>query len=259
MTSFYVPSVSGLRAQQARLDAVANNLANWSTPGFKTARLDLADQPQQPAEVARAGEATTDPAEIGGGVALAGVTHSFAVGPLITTGNPLDLALTGPGVFFQVTTPDGQTAYTRDGRFRVDGEGVIVTGNGDRLVPAIMVPAGGQVSSVTPEGVVLGTVPGMDEPVELGRITLARFANPDGLAAIGEDRFVETVASGPALTGEPATGEFPPVRSEAIEGSNVDLAEQATAMIEAQRAYTMNVRAIQTLDEMIGLVLQTRS
>lgn len=259
MSSFYAPSVGGLRAQQARLDATANNLANLSTPGYKTARVDLADLPVAPAEVARAGDGAEPPAELGEGVAIAGVTHSFQQGALIQTGNPLDLAILGDDAFFQVTTPDGQAAYTRAGAFRVEGAGHVVTAHGDLLAPPITLPEGARVTSVTADGRVLATLPGQETPQEVGQITLARFANPNGLAHIGVNRFVATDVSGAAQSGPPGAGGLPEVQSGAIEASNVDLAEQATLMIEAQRAYTMNLRAVQTLDEMIGLVIQTRS
>lgn len=258
MTSLYATGASGLRTQQARLDTVANNLANLGTTGFKAARVDPVDLPQQPLEVARARDATLPATEIGEGVEIGGITRSFEPGGPQPTGNPLDLAILGSNTFFAVSTPDGQTLYTRDGRFRPDAAGQLVTQTGDRLTPPITLPSGATVTEVTADGRVFAALPEQD-PVEVGRIRLARFANPQGLAAAGQNRFAATVASGPPQIGDPGAGGFPALQGGALEASDVDLAEQMTTLIEAQRAYTVNARSIQTLDEMVGMVIQTRT
>lgn len=259
MTSLYATGANGLRVQQARLDAVANNVANLGTTGFKAARVDMVDMPPQPLEVARAGGAADPVTEIGEGVTIGGISRVFEPGTPRPTGNPLDVAILGPNTFFVLTTPDGQTLYTRDGQFRPDGTGQLVTPAGDRLSPPITLPPGARVTEVTPEGRILATLPGEVNPVEVGRITLARFANPQGLAAAGQNRFAATVASGPPQVGTPGADGFPALQSGALEASTVDLAEQMTTLIEAQRAYTVNARALQTLDEMVGLAIQVRS
>lgn len=258
MTDIFASAASGMKAQQARIDAIANNLANMVTIGYRTQRVDLASLPQQPAQVARAGDGTQPPTELGEGVAIAGVTRSFNTGALQITGSTLDLAIIGRDAFFQVTIPGGRTAFTRDGAFRVDGAGQIVTASGDRLAPPITLPPGAQLTAIAPDGTIMGTVPGADTPQVLGSITLARFPNPDGLELAGANRYSATVASGQAEIGTPGTSGLPEIRSGMLESSNVDLAEQATMLIEAQRAYTLNVRSAQTLDEMIGVLLQTR-
>lgn len=259
MTSVFLSSTTGLRAQQARLDAVANNLANLSTTGYKATRVDLADLPPERLEVASAGDGTLEPTLIGRGVDIVGTSHAFVMGGLQLTDRPTDLAILGDDGFFQVQTPDGSLAYTRDGGFSVDGTGRLVTANGDPLDPPVQLPLGTAVTQITPEGVVMGTPPGATAPRELGQLQLARFANPNGLRAIGGNRFGATDASGLPETGQPGTDGFPRVGGGALEGSNVDIAEQATTMMEAQRAYSMNLRSVQTLDEMIGLAIQLRS
>ncbi|MDI3340326.1 MAG: flagellar hook-basal body complex protein [Sphaerobacter sp.] len=259
MTGVYATGATGLRAQQARIDTVANNLANAATTGFKMARVDLVDLIQQPLEVARAGDGSEPETDLGAGVAVGDVSRSFAPGGVVPTGNPLDLMILGPDSFFVVTTPDGQQRYTRDGHLRVDGAGQLVTAAGDRVMPAITVPPGANVTEVTQEGRVLALLPGAAAPVEIGQLTLARFANPQGLAADGHNRFAATAASGEPEIGTPGAGGLPTLMSGALEAADVDLADQMTTLIEAQRAYTANARSIQALDEMVGLVIQTRS
>lgn len=259
MTNIFASAASGMKAQQARLDTIGNNLANLGTTGFKANRVDLASLPEQPAQLARAGDGTQPRTELGEGVAIAGSTRSFANGPLQVTGNPLDLAIAGPGGFFQISLGPGRFAYTRDGAFQVAADGRIVTGDGYPLDPPITLPPGAQVTGVTPHGIVMGTLPGADEPQELGRIMLATFPNPGGLETLGGNRFVASVASGPATLGEPGAGGMPELRGGMLEAANVEMAEQATMMIEAQRAYSLSARSAQTLDEMLGVLLQTRS
>ncbi len=259
MSGMFLSSVSGLRAQQSRLDSAANNLANLSTTGYKATRLDLAALPQRPLEIARAGSTPLSLTGIRGGVALVGTTHSFTMGGLQTTTSSTDLAILGEDAFFQVQTQDGSIAYTRDGQFSVDGSGQLVTANGDAIEPPVRVPAGMTISHITGEGVVMGLSPNSASTQPIGVIELARFPNPNGLLLAGGNRYVASPAAGAVETGNPGLNGFPQVASGVLEASNVDLAEQSVTLIEAQRAYAMNLRAIQTLDEMIGLVVQTRS
>jgi flagellar basal-body rod protein FlgG len=259
MTSLYSTGVTGLSAQQTRLDTVANNLANMATVGYRSTRVDLAARPFQPFQIARAGDATLPQTELGGGVDVVGTTHSFAMGGLQMTGRPTDLAILGDNGFFRVTTADGRVAYTRDGSFAFNGEGRLVTSAGDPIDPPIQVPPGTTLTGILPDGRVMGTPPGADAPQELGQIQLAQFINPNGLELIGGNRYIATEASGLPAIGTPGQGDTPELASGALETSNVDMIEQTTTMIEAQRAYSMNLRALQTLDEMIGLAVQIRS
>lgn len=259
MSGMFFSSVSGLRAQQTRLDSVANNLANLSTTGYKAARIDLAALPRQPLEIARAGATPLSLTEIRSGVAVVGTTQSFSMGGLQTTNSATDLAILGEGAFFQVRTQDGAIAYTRDGQFSVDGSGQLVTSNGDVIEPPIEVPGGMTISHITGEGVVMALLPNSASTRPIGQIELARFPNPNGLLLAGSNRFVATAAAGAVETGNPGLDGFSQVASGVLETSNVDLAEQSVTLIEAQRAYAMNLRAVQTLDEMVGLVVRTRS
>lgn len=260
MTSIYAAGASGMRAQQTRLDTVANNLANLTTPGFRASRATTADLPQQPLEVARAGDAVTGRTELAEGTTIAAITRAYHLGPLHHTSSPTDLAILGPDAFFQITTADGQIAYTRDGSFRVDPTGMLVNGDGDPVYPAVTLPEGARITDITPEGVIMGVLEDGDPavPVELGQLMLARFPNPDGLLQIGQNRFVASEVSGDPVVGEPGENGFPVVQSYTLESSNVDLAEQMALLIEAQRAYSMNVRSVQALDEMVAQIIQTR-
>jgi flagellar basal-body rod protein FlgG len=255
MSGVFRSSVTGLQAQQTRLDMIANNIANLYTPGFRGARADLAATPRQPLAVADANGTL----ELGGGVELTGTTRVFAQGALQLTSGTLDLAILGADGFFQIALPGGGTAFTRAGGFSLDGEGYLVAGNGDRLAPPIQVPAGMTISHINGDGTVYASRPGSPTREQVGQLTLARFPNPDGLAAVGADRFVATDAAGALEPGAPGSAGFPEIGSGVLEASNVDMAEQTTLMLDAQRAYSMNLRAVQALDEMIGLVVQMRS
>jgi flagellar basal-body rod protein FlgG len=259
MTSLYSSGVTGLKAQQTRLDSVANNLANIATPGYRATRVDLAARAFQPLEVARAGDGSEPPTEIGGGVDIAGTTRSFTMGGLQMTGRPTDLAILGDNGFFRVMTPDGRVAYTRDGSFSFDAQGRLVTSAGDAVEPPVQVAPGTTLTGIMPDGRVLGTPPGAATPQVLGLIQLAQFVNPNGLELIGGNRYVATEASGLPTIGAPGSGDLPEIGAGVLETSNVDLVEQTTTMIEAQRAYSMNLRSLQTLDEMLGMTVQLRS
>lgn len=258
MTNIYGTSVSGLKTQQMRLDAVANNLANIATTGYKSTRVDLFTLPTETFAVVR-DDGSEQQVALGTGVEVAGITHSFNMGTLQMTNRPTDMAILGDDGFFQVQLADGTTAYTRDGSFAFNAEGRLVTANGDPVVPALQLPAGTTLDRVTEDGQILATLPGGTTARTVGRIELARFANPQGLQQIGGNRFVETVASGAPTTGAPGVNGMPEIAGGVLEGSNVDMVEQQTTMIEAQRAYTMNLRAIQTLDEMVGEAIRIRS
>ena len=259
MSNLYFPAVSGMRAQQQRLDIIANNLANLSTPGYKAARAEFAALPPQEVRIARAGGTTLGQVELGSGVVLHGTTRRFTGGPLQITGNRLDVAILGADAFFQVTTPEGMTAYVRSGTFSLDATGRLTLGDGSVLSPPVVVPAGGSITHIDERGVIYGLLANAEEPERLGQIMLARFPNPNGLLAAGSNRFVATPAAGDPEVGLPATNGWPGVVSGVLEASDVDLTEQMVQLIGAQRAYSANARALETLDEMLGLVIRTRS
>ncbi len=231
-------AASALIAQQRSLDVVANNLANATTPGFKAARADLADlRPgDQPAE-----------GGLAGGVWVAGTTRDFRRGTLIWTGNALDLAIDGPG-FFRVRLPDGRWAYTRDGTFRRDADGNLVTAKGFLVDTDVQFAPEDQNISVSPDGSVW-VATGDGQRVQRGTLPLYRFPNPEGLEAIGDNLFVETPASGAPQGGAPGP-EFGRLVAGAYEGSNVELTQEFARMLFAQRSYSLSIRTLQVLDEM---------
>lgn len=259
MAGLYSTSVTGMAAQQMRLDTVANNLANISTVGFRGSRVDLTDRAMERFQIARAGSAQNESTEIGAGVALAGTSMSFLMGNLQVTDRSSDMAILGNDGFFQIRMANGGVAYTRSGAFSADANGRLVTSAGDILDPPVTLQPGTTVSHVTSDGRVMGVIPGSRDLQVVGQIQLAQFVNPGGLESIGGNRFQATEASGTPLLGRPGEGTFPQVGSGVLESSNVDYAEQMTTMIEAQRAYTMNLKALQTLDDMIGQAIQLRS
>jgi flagellar basal-body rod protein FlgG len=259
MSNLYFPAVSGMRAQQQRLDLIANNLANLNTPGYKAARAEFAALPPQEVRIARAGATTLGRVEVGSGVVLEGTTRRFTPGALQVTGNVFDVAILGGDAFFQVATPEGVTAYVRSGTFSLDAVGRLTLGDGSVLIPPVVVPAGLRLSHIDEHGVLYGLLAGAQEPEPLGQIVLARFPNPTGLLAAGSGRFVATPAAGNPELGTPASNGWPAIASGMLEASDVDLAEQMVQLIEAQRAYSANARALETLDDMLGLVIRTRS
>lgn len=245
-------AASGMRAQQFRLDIIANNLANIDTVGYKSARAEFQDAEYE-LKIITAGsgdiEATTE-AWLGNGV-TSGSRRILIQGAIQETGIPSDMAISGNG-FFQVRLADGALAYTRDGSFSVDLNGQLVTHNGNFLEPPVTLPAGAVDMRIAPDGQVTATVPGQIQSVVVAQIDLAQFPNSTGLEAIGLNLFIPTVASGDPALGTPGAGTFGTIRSGMLELSNVDLAGEMTALIQAQRAYQMNVKSLQTIDEMIA-------
>lgn len=230
---------SALSAQQASLDLISNNLANAATPGFKAVRADLVDL--RPADSADNGPSG------GGGVWLAGTTRDFSRGSLIWTGEPLDVAIDGPG-FFRVRLANGEWAYTRDGTFHRDADGQLVTSSGLVVDSDVQLEPNDSTVYVNPDGSVW-TQPEGGEAVQRGSIPLYRFPNSEGLEAIGDNLFVETPASGAPQAGAPGP-EFGELVTGAREGSNVELATEMVHMLFAQRSYSLSLRVLQTLDQM---------
>lgn len=253
-------AASGMEAQQTKLDVTANNIANVSTNGFKKGRAEFADlmyQELRPAGAPTAGGATAPgPTEVGLGTRLAGTSRSLAQGELHQTGGSLDLAIEGHG-FLPVTLPGGQTAYTRNGALGLSAEGRLVTADG-HAVGEITVPPDAQAVTISADGKVSARLPNEAQPVELGQLQLATFANPGGLAAEGGTLFRETAASGAAVLGPPGEGGAGSLRQGMLEVSNVNVVEEMIDLISGQRAYEINSRVIRAADEMLGQTAQLR-
>ncbi|MFQ6008344.1 MAG: flagellar basal-body rod protein FlgG [Candidatus Zixiibacteriota bacterium] len=249
-------AASGMIAQQMNVDNIANNLANVSTTGFKRSNIEFQDVLYQ--NLRRAGTASAVGTEvptglsIGYGTRVASTVRQFSEGNLTSTGNPLDLAISGDG-FFQIRHPDGSIAYTRDGAFKLSADGRIVTSDGYFLEPEITIPEDATAVSVGTDGVVEVLIVGEEEPVEVGQIELARFINPAGLMAIGHNLLVPTGASGDPITDVPTQNGLGQIDQGYLEMSNVKVVDEMVNMIVAQRAYEMNSKAIQTADDMAAI------
>ncbi len=249
-------AASGMLSQQLHINTISNNIANVNTSGFKKNRVDFEDLMYQ--TMKRAGTpvsgGTQIPVntEIGLGVKVAATPKIFTQGDFLRTGNPLDLVIEGDG-FFQVALPDGTTAYTRDGGFKIDSEGRIVTSDGFILQPEITIPENATAISINESGVVSVLTPGAEAPTEVGQIELARFINPAGLSAMGKNLFRATAASGEATTGTPGLEGLGTINQGFLEMSNVQIVEEMVKMITAQRAYEASSQAIKTSDEMLRI------
>ncbi len=245
---------TGMEAQQLNIDIISHNLANVNTTGFKKSKADYQDLLYQ--EIKSAG-ASSSPStalptglEVGQGVKTVSTEKIFSQGSFKETENELDLAIDGEG-FFQITTPDGALAYTRTGEFKVDGEGRIVTSDGYTVEPSITVPSDALTVTISSDGIVSATQSGSSTPTEIGNIELARFVNPGGLQSLGKNLYTPTSASGDATTGSPGSEGLGSLSQGYLEMSNVSVVEEMVNMIAAQRAYEMNSKAIQTVDEML--------
>lgn len=261
-------AASGLSALSTQLDVTANNLANVNTTGFKASRVNFESLLYQEKAVPGVENANGDQRPtgiyVGLGVKVGATQTDFSQGNgLITTDNPLDMAIEGLG-FFQVAVEDdigeGGIAYTRVGSFTLNSEGDIVLANSDgrRLVPNINVGAEAGVIDVSADGRVLFQAAGEAAPTEVGQIELANFVNPTGLKPIGAGLYVESVASGPPLTAEPKTDGFGSIQNGMLENSNVDPTEELIQLIRTQRAFEMNSQVIRAADDTLRAVGQLR-
>ena len=245
---------TGLDAQSFRMQVVANNLANVNTTGFKRDRANFETLSYQimtaPGAPSSAQNRYATGLNLGTGVSIEGTTRIDTGGPMQTTGNGLDIAINGAG-YFQIEMPDGRTGYTRAGNFTRNGEGVLVTSDGKPVMPQIQIPEDATSVTIGDDGTVTASVPGGDGLTELGRIEIARFVNPAGLQAIGDNMLVETQASGAPQVGTPGEDGRGTLRSGMLEGSNVNVVEELVDMIETQRAYEVNSKMIQASDEML--------
>lgn len=250
-------AASGMSAQQANLDTVANNLANSSTTGFRRRNLQFEDMMYQNLVTPGAAQ-TTSTTQAGLQIGLG--THAVSTevvntqGDFNQTGNQMDLAISGAG-FFQVTRQDGTIAYTRDGSFHQNASGQMTTANGDLLSPAITIPANATGVSISQYGVVTATIPGQTTAATLGQIQLATFPNPGGLSSMGGNLLTATGASGNPIVDNPGgnTG-LGTLQQGYLEASNVDVVQEFVQMVLAQRAYESNSKVIKTADDMYSQV-----
>ena len=251
-------AASGMVGQQFNIDTISNNLSNVNTTGFKQNRPDFEDLLYQTRRIAGtpATELTVVPTgvQVGHGVKVAATQKIFTQGSLQSTGNVSDVAIEGEG-FFRVLLYDGTYGYTRDGAFKIDSNGQIVTSNGYRVMPEIVLPEGFVRDSlaISQDGRITVKVAGSDENLEVGQMQLYRFVNPTGLQAIGENLFKVSNASGEAIGGRPGFNGMGKVIHKFIEMSNVSVVQEMVNMIVAQRAYELNSKAIQTSDTMLGI------
>jgi flagellar basal-body rod protein FlgG len=245
---------TGLDAQQTRMAVVSNNLANVNTTGFKKSRAVFEDLLYQ--NVRQVGAATSQDTQapsgmsLGTGVRVVATEKTYTQGNLSQTGNSLDLAVNGRG-FFQILLPDGTLAYTRAGDFQLSSQGQLVTSSGYVVQPGISIPQGAQSISIGADGVVSVLLAGQSAPTQVGTLQLADFVNPTGLQPRGENLLLETAASGTAQPGTPGQSGLGTLEQGAVESSNVNVVEEMVNMIETQRAYEMNTKAIQTTDQML--------
>jgi flagellar basal-body rod protein FlgG, Gram-negative bacteria len=248
---------TGLDAQQTRMTVTANNLANVNTNGFKKSRAVFEDLLYQ--HVRQVGGSTSQDTlspsglSLGTGVRVVATEKTYTQGNLTQTGNALDLAVQGRG-FFQVLLPDGTFAYTRDGSFQINAQGELVTSSGYAVQPGITIPDGAQSITIGSDGVVSVQLAGQSAPVQIGSLQLVDFVNPAGLQPRGENLLLESAASGPAQVGTPGLNGLGTIVQGSLESSNVNVVEELVNMIETQRAYEMNSKAISTTDRMLEYV-----
>ncbi|EMR14295.1 flagellar basal-body rod protein FlgG [Methylophaga lonarensis MPL] len=250
---------TGLDAQQTRMSVISNNLANVNTTGFKQDRAVFEDLLYQ--TIRQPGAQSTTDTElpsglmVGTGVRTVATQKLHTQGNIIQTQNALDIAIQGRG-FFQILMPDGDLAYTRDGSFQLNSDGEVVMSNGYLLEPGLVIPEDALSITIGVDGTVSVTQPGQNEPVIIGEIELADFVNPAGLQPVGENLFKESGASGPAIVGIPGLDGIGTVVGGALETSNVNVVTELINMIETQRAYEMNSKAISTADQMLQYASQ---
>jgi flagellar basal-body rod protein FlgG len=248
-----------MTAQQTQLDVISHNLANVSTTGFKRNNAVFEDLIYQ--NLRQVGANTTEQNQLptglhlGLGVRTVATSRNFTQGSLQETKNSLDVAINGNG-FFEVTMPDGTIGYTRDGSFQVDAQGRVVTSSGLPVANGITVPQGATSISISADGVVSAIVAGNTQPQQLGSLAMSSFINPAGLEPVGQNLFKESAASGQPQQGTPGTNGLGFIKQGFLESSNINVVEELVNMIQTQRAYEMNSKAIQTSDQMLAKLSQ---
>ncbi len=255
-------AATGMIAQQMNIDTIANNLANVNTTSFKKSRVNFQDLLYE--TVKPAGTETTtgttipEGIQVGHGVRPSAIAKSYSQGNLVQTGNALDIAIEGDG-FFQVELPDGSTAFTRDGAFKINQDGNVLTADGYLMTPGISIPTDATEIAIGADGTVSVMTPGNNTPQNVGTITLVRFANPAGLdARLGRNLLIETLASGTPTEGQPGLDGMGMIEQGFIENSNVQVVEEIIQMIVAQRAYEASSKVIQSSDDMLQLANNLR-
>ncbi|MBB3329908.1 flagellar basal-body rod protein FlgG [Halomonas campaniensis] len=250
---------TGLESQQVKLDVISNNLANVSTNGFKRSRAVFEDllyqNLRQPGAQNDVQNRLPSGMQVGTGVRPVATERLHTQGGLENTENSRDLAINGNG-FFQVLMPDGSTAYTRDGSFQLDENGQMVTANGYPLEPAIIIPDNALSVSIGEDGTVSVTQPGVAQSLQVGQISISTFVNPTGLESIGGNLYLETTSSGPRNETMPGMNGAGRLFQGYVETSNVNVVEEMVSMIQTQRAYEINSKAVQTSDEMLARLAQ---
>ncbi|MFN3398425.1 MAG: flagellar basal-body rod protein FlgG [Sulfurimicrobium sp.] len=250
---------TGLDAQQTKMDVISNNLANVSTNGFKRSRAVFEDLLYQ--TIRQPGAQSSQQTQVPSGLQLGVGVHPVATerihlqGNLQQTSNPLDVAINGKG-FFQILMPDGSTAYTRDGSFQVDNQGQVVTASGYPVQPALTVPVDALSVTIGRDGTVSVVQPGSPTPTQVGSLQLAGFINPAGLQSQGENLYAETAASGAPSANTPGTNGLGVLNQGFVETSNVNVVEEMVNMIQTQRAYEINSKAITVSDQMLQKLTQ---
>ena len=258
MRSLWI-SKTGMEAQQTQLDTISNNLANASTNGYKRSHAVFEDLMYQ--NLRQAGANSTDQTtlptglQLGLGTRAVATSRSFNQGNLQQSSNPLDLAVSGQG-FFEVQLPDGTTGYTRDGSFQVSATGTLVTNNGLTVQPGITIPANATSVSVAEDGTVSVVLPATATPATVGKLSIANFVNPPGLEPRGQNIYAETAASGTPTTGTAGLNGLGTIKQGFVETSNVNVVEELVGMIQTQRAYELNSKAIKTSDDMLARLAQ---
>ena len=249
-------AATGMEAQQINMDVIANNLANVNSVGFKKSRADFQDLLYQtakaPGSTATAGVEVPSGIQVGLGSRVSAVQKIFTTGDIHKTGNELDLAIEGPG-FFQISLPNGDTAYTRAGAFKRDSTGRMVTSDGYPLFPEVVIPSNATKINISEYGTVEVNLDGQTEGTEVGTVELVRFANPAGLKSLGRNLYAETLSTGTPTAGTPGEDGFGTLSQEFLEGSNVNIMEEMVNMIAGQRAYEINSKAIKSADEMLQM------
>jgi flagellar basal-body rod protein FlgG len=250
---------TGMDAQQTQLDVISNNLANVGTNGYKRQVAQFEDLLYQNLRQAGASSSqqTQLPAglQLGTGVQLVATPRIFAQGNLQQTGNQFDMAVNGNG-FFQIQMPDGTTGYTRDGSFHIDAAGQLVNSSGFALTPAVTIPPTAQMVTIGADGTVSVTLPGQATPQNVGAVQLAGFINPAGLESKGQNLFSETAASGTPSANTPGSNGLGTLQQGYVETSNVNVVQELVSMIQTQRAYELNSKAISTSDQMLARLSQ---
>lgn len=255
-------AATGMLAQQTNVDVIANNIANANTTGFKSGRAafqDLIYQTLQREGALTTADGTARPVgtDIGLGVQAAGVLRLNTQGGLVQTENALDVAIEGQG-YFVLNRPDGSQVYTRAGSFQLSSEGQIVSLDGYEVEPAVVIPANTRQVEINQEGMVMAYIENDPNPVELGQFTLTTFLNDAGMRPIGNNLLEATAASGEPIEVAPGDPGVGVIRQGYLENSNVNIIQQITDLISAQRAYEMNSKAIETADQMLSTVNQIR-